>query len=180
MARSLPTPVRAKLGISNAVIIVLKWLDWQMHKYDNVEGVPIGHMHLAINFFVIVCLFVCMFYLQSSSDMWHLPLALFSTYLETKSIHLNLLGDSVHSFEPNWRLSPFSDPLFEGPMLASTSAHRALPICTFCVVIVWLGGKLQLLAIFCNSKLHPMVTHFILWEHKVHMEDKINQGTSKH
>lgn len=59
MARSLPTPVRAKLGISYAVLIVLKRLDWDVHKYVNVGGVHVGHMNLKIKSFVIVCLFVC-------------------------------------------------------------------------------------------------------------------------
>ena len=59
MAKSLPTPVRAKLGINNAVFIVLKRLDWTVHKYGNVRGVHVGHIKLAIKSVVIVCLCVC-------------------------------------------------------------------------------------------------------------------------
>lgn len=48
MAGGLPSPVRAKLGISNAVIIVLRRLDFQIYKYDIVIGVHVGHMKFAI------------------------------------------------------------------------------------------------------------------------------------
>lgn len=84
--------------------------------------------------------------------------------------HLLICGTFLyHCSQPTWRLSPFSDTLFKGPMLAPKIAHRALAISTFCVAFVWLGEKLPLSSKFWNSKLHLVVTHL---EHKVHMEGK--------
>jgi hypothetical protein len=41
-------------------MIVLRRLDLQLHKYDNVIGVHVGHMNFAIIFLkLFVCLFVC-------------------------------------------------------------------------------------------------------------------------